>query len=384
MYKVVKGDTLFSLSRRFGMSVQELRTLNALRSDLLSIGQTLKVFGSVSPPIVTPPPTPPPSVPSSPTTPTSAFSQIITARNNIALSIRQDTDCQRFTLTLPNPQGGQIRAQMRNNMTMSRYMTYPEGIFYQGQSQIELSLELIQAVGLTSIQARALQFVAQHEGNFDSINSYDRGIFSYGFIQFVGAAAHGASLNRLLAAMKTQQPALFRQHFQTFGIDSDGTQTRVFDNNTWLTGDTAWLFIQKNPRLYAPFITAGFEPLLVREQLRIATQLYVNVAINLRIPLIINNIPLTVPRISDILKSEAAMTMLIDICVNQGQGGLTKILQTAMPPIAQAQRLLTLPNLQRIDEFALLNSIATNATDERVRTRVRNIVNSGLSFDKLV
>ncbi|MDR2220120.1 MAG: LysM peptidoglycan-binding domain-containing protein [Methylobacillus sp.] len=42
-YKVKKGDTLATVARRYGMSVQELRSLNHLKSDKIKNGQTLLV-----------------------------------------------------------------------------------------------------------------------------------------------------------------------------------------------------------------------------------------------------------------------------------------------------------------------------------------------------
>lgn len=42
-YKVVKGDNLSSIARRFGVSISEIKKASGLRSDMLRIGQTLKV-----------------------------------------------------------------------------------------------------------------------------------------------------------------------------------------------------------------------------------------------------------------------------------------------------------------------------------------------------
>lgn len=42
-HKVVSGDTLFSLSRRYGASVSELKSTNGLTSDTIRLGQTLRV-----------------------------------------------------------------------------------------------------------------------------------------------------------------------------------------------------------------------------------------------------------------------------------------------------------------------------------------------------
>lgn len=42
-YTVVKGDTLYGIAQKFGTTVDELKTLNYLSSNALSIGETLKV-----------------------------------------------------------------------------------------------------------------------------------------------------------------------------------------------------------------------------------------------------------------------------------------------------------------------------------------------------
>lgn len=42
-HSVVNGDTLYSISRRYGLSVDQLKTLNNLNSNIISIGQRLKV-----------------------------------------------------------------------------------------------------------------------------------------------------------------------------------------------------------------------------------------------------------------------------------------------------------------------------------------------------
>jgi hypothetical protein len=43
VYEVVAGDTLFSIARRHGMTVQELKALNGLESDLIHPADRLKV-----------------------------------------------------------------------------------------------------------------------------------------------------------------------------------------------------------------------------------------------------------------------------------------------------------------------------------------------------
>ena len=45
-YIVQSGDSLYSIARKYGMTVDELKTLNNLTSNLLSIGQRLRVRGT--------------------------------------------------------------------------------------------------------------------------------------------------------------------------------------------------------------------------------------------------------------------------------------------------------------------------------------------------
>ncbi|QHZ46035.1 C40 family peptidase [Bacillus sp. NSP9.1] len=45
-YKVVRGDTLWKISRSYNMTVNELKNLNGLKTDLIRIGQVLKVKGN--------------------------------------------------------------------------------------------------------------------------------------------------------------------------------------------------------------------------------------------------------------------------------------------------------------------------------------------------
>lgn len=58
-YAVQKGDTLYSISKRFNMSVDQLKTLNGLVSNTIYVGQVLKVSGTASVPTPTPQPAPP-------------------------------------------------------------------------------------------------------------------------------------------------------------------------------------------------------------------------------------------------------------------------------------------------------------------------------------
>jgi LysM repeat protein len=58
-YTVVSGDSLSKIGVQYNMTVSQLKTLNNLNSDMIYVGQTLKVNGTVSTPSQPPATTPP-------------------------------------------------------------------------------------------------------------------------------------------------------------------------------------------------------------------------------------------------------------------------------------------------------------------------------------
>ncbi|MEZ4965373.1 MAG: LysM peptidoglycan-binding domain-containing protein [Saprospiraceae bacterium] len=383
LYVVMPGDTLFALARRFGMTVSELKSINGLTSDALSVGQQLRIRGQGSGTVTPDPPFTP--LPVQPPPVSTSGGDFLSARQQFRLDVRQESNARRYTLVVPLLNGGQVVASMRDNHTESRFMVFPNGILYHGQSNIELSVASIQAVGLTTMQARALQFVSTHEGNFDAINSYDSAIFSYGFIQFVGASDKGGSLNRLLASMKTNAGAAFQQVFGCVGIDVEGFGTgatvTVLDESRFKhRGDAAWRYIQSNIQLNGAFIKAGYEPTLIREQLRMANDLYVQPALNFKLDLDVGGIRIRTPRIGEMFTSEAALTIIISLAINQGTGGMGRIISPAVSRVAAQQRLQTEQSLMQIDERTVFQTIASETTDSRVFNRVNGVLRSGMNF----
>lgn len=400
-YTVAPGDTLYGLSKRFGMSVDDIISLNGLSSNSLSVGQTLQVYSSEGGfESYSAPPAQPAQSSSSwggggggSTSSwggggSSASSWggggggggYAAARQQFGVQSQPDAGFNRYSLSVPLTSGGSVTANMRDNNSNSRHMVYPQGIMYTGQSNIEVDINAIRSVGLDQQSARALQYVSTHEGKFDAINSYDKAIFSYGFIQFVGASAVGGSLNHVMASMKANASGAFSQVFQKVGIDVSGSTTTVTDDNgNTLQGDEAWLYIQQNVSLYGAFVQAGFEPSLVLEQLRMANSLYVQPALNAKLDLNIAGSPMSVV-LKDIFTSEGFRTIAIAVGINQGIGGMSR--NVVAPATSQVASQTGVPDLRQIDERAVAEVIANTAADERVRTRARGVLDSGLSFDK--
>ena len=190
-YTVQKGDTLSAIARKFGVSVADIKTANKLMTDALGLGRVLLIpgtSGSVTPPPkpvtpVVPPRIVTPETPAPPSNnPMSQLDKINAVRAQYKVTRIPKADYTQYAFSCPNPSGGTINASFRDNVRSS-YAVYRNGISYPGQAIPQLPLSMYQSVGLTETQAKSLRYVSLHEGKFDAINSYDKAIFSFGFIQ---------------------------------------------------------------------------------------------------------------------------------------------------------------------------------------------------------
>ena len=57
-YEVVQGDTLYTISGEYGLTIAEIKEINGLTKDALSVGQQLRIPVGTATPIPTPTPTP--------------------------------------------------------------------------------------------------------------------------------------------------------------------------------------------------------------------------------------------------------------------------------------------------------------------------------------
>ena len=422
-YTVQRGDTLYGISLKFKVTLDAIYRTNHLTTNALNIGQILTIPTTVvpvtpakppatvtppkpvAPPVAVTPPKPvapapvvtpvvaPPAPVSNPTQNPTLLERINAVRAQYLLTAVAKTDYNQYTFVAPNPMGGTIKASFRDNVK-SIYTLYKNGVSYAGSSRPQLPISVYESVGLNDAQARALRFVSLHEGCFDAINSYDKAIFSFGFIQFTASQATGSSLSMVLAHYKHNCPDLFRKYFIAAGIDVG----YILDNGAVrapitvvalhgktgerLTNDAAFAYIKDNIQMYGPFIQSGYEPTMVREQLRMASYMYVQKALTMTTSVTVLGQKFTIPLISQVVQSEAMSTILIDLAVNRGVGGMGKVINSALAYVAEQNKFATLSDFFAIDELHLAKTIVAQNTDERITRRTQNIIDSGLSFNK--
>lgn len=376
-HTVQSGDTLFSISRRYGTTVDALQRLNNLSSPAISVGQRLVVTvyqsdGSYVPNPGSGTPGSRPGIPGGGTpnsgggTPNVGGGSVTPGNNGILLSV----------ILLD---GRKITADLRN---------YKGGYMYHGQSHQIPSISEIRQIGLDDATFNALQYCKKVEGNYDAINTYDTGIFSFGFIQFIGK---GGVLDKLLRNIRAVYPQKFAQVFERAGISLNGDRILVYDDRrNPLIADNAWLYLRTRPELFIPFIQAGFDRQMILEQYRLANQEYAAPALtrSLQIRLANGNVQ-SIPA-GEIFQGLEARSLLVAMAINLGVGGMSASLSESLSDLAVRRNIWDARQIAQLGWQTILSHIAQyeqnqivlgNSSGKRNLTleRVNGILSKGVN-----
>ncbi|HPH18097.1 MAG TPA: LysM peptidoglycan-binding domain-containing protein [Haliscomenobacter sp.] len=327
-HQVKAGDTLYKIAKLYNTSVTNLKLLNKLSTDSLSIGTKLQVGSKVAINVDTggttyPPPAPvkptppvvnPPSPPVNPPTDTPP--------NAALLSYREDASYLYLDIQL-----------LSGKREAAKLQKYEGGYRYAGKSSAVPTAEAVQSIGMSAQVFNALQFCKKVEGYYDAINTYDSGVFSYGFIQFTSKFK---SLDQLLQSMKTNAPLQYQQTFERAGIFVQNNVIRVVVTpQNQFTGDAAWQYIKGHPTLLVPFIQAGFVPQLVLEQYRVANALYAQTSLNATLSITGSNGLLLRSPLASILPDLETQALAISMGVNLGPNTMAMVMSEALSDLVQ-------------------------------------------------
>ncbi|MES2459631.1 MAG: hypothetical protein V4671_03550 [Armatimonadota bacterium] len=256
-----------------------------------------------------------------------------------------------YTIRLDDPADTYV---YQDNVTMRdryAYYRFPRGTVAYGKklenfSDRELA-DLFRKAGFTPGEQRIFTAVSGLEGGFETVNTYDTGYVSVGFIQFITLATGREDLARVMADEKASEPQEFQNDFHRLGMDiqpSDGTLT-VVDPATGaeLVGTDAVMRVIEDKRLTAVFQRAGRKSEAFRvAQIRTARASYWPAADRIQISLpngaVISGI------VSDFIKSEAGLATLLDRKVNVGN---IRMLTEVAAQVLQAHKGKKLTDLAR-------------------------------------
>jgi hypothetical protein len=204
------------------------------------------------------------------------------------------------------------------------FYRFPQGVMVGGQPVRTMPPRdldaLLKEAGITEQEGRVFKAVSLLEGGFESVNTYDTGFLSVGFIQFATLSGGAGSLGAVLQRMAKDSPREYQESFRRFGVDvTEQGALRVVDPATTavLVGPDAVRKIIDDKRLTAVFQRAGLQSRPFRvAQLRVAKQQYypaddaVSVVVDGRI---------VVGKVRDFVRSDAGLATLMDRKVNTGR-----------------------------------------------------------------
>ncbi len=224
------------------------------------------------------------------------------------------------------------------------YFRFEEGVTFLGVAlknwPEKEARSLFERSGLSPSEQKVCMAVSRFEGGFESVNTYDTGFVSVGFIQFASLTQGSGSLGEMMSRYKQSDPINFHNDFYRFGIDlSAAGVLRVLDPATGaqLEGPDANAKIIADKRLIAVFQRAG----ILSEAYRIA-QIQAAKArfypANVKIKFVLNGNEIE-GRVSDIVQSEAGLATLMDRYVNIGN---IRLLNDVVQKVMMENKLKTL------------------------------------------
>ena len=189
--------------------------------------------------------------------------------------------------------------------------------------------DLCQKANIDTSTWHVMRAVSSLEGGFDSINTYDTGYISCGFIQFTTGASGAGSLAKVLLREKQENPTEFGKDFRRFGVEvTDNGVLDVFDPKTdeEVSGADAVQAVIKDKRLTGVFVHAGRTSSAFKvAQLEVAKDHYY--AGDDLITLHFGD-KKTQVKVSDVIRSEAGLATVMDRKVNTGSDGpLASVMQ---------------------------------------------------------
>ncbi|MFM7320669.1 MAG: hypothetical protein ACKO5K_03975 [Armatimonadota bacterium] len=228
------------------------------------------------------------------------------------------------------------------------YFRFPQGVVSYG-TKVDALPEDIKADrfakgGFSPSERRIFTAVSRLEGGFDTVQTYDTGFVSVGFIQFVTLADGRQSLCGVLAREKADFPEAYAADFRRHGIDVqiDGTLV-VVDPGTGaeLAGPDAVRRIVEDKRLIAVFQRAGrLSEAFQISQIRAARALYWPGAEPFDIAG--KDGARIAGTVADIVRSEAGLATVLDRKINTGS---IKPFAEVVAKVAAAKGCTTLADL---------------------------------------
>ncbi len=252
------------------------------------------------------------------------------------------------------------------------YFRFTDGVNSEGVTISTMSADeltgLFKQAGLGDAERKIMQSVSLLEGGFDSINTYDTGYVSVGFIQFASLGEGGGSLGEMMLRYKTSDPVHFQQDLRRFGLDVTPENLMVAldpASGKECIGPAANDLIIRDKRLIAAFQRAGLKSSSFKAaQIRAARDMFYPASMPITATL---GAVVLHGKVSDVFKTEAGLATLMDRRVNTGKmagldDAISNLMQeygfTTLAEVSQLEYQLTRMMKYRVDFLAQANDLS--------------------------
>lgn len=230
-------------------------------------------------------------------------------------------------VTVTKDKKGRITVTVNGEPHVFKPAKYKEdsGHVYHGKERPDTAdlEQKLQDLGLPSDDARILALVSAHEGGFDTIQTYDSALFTWGFIQFAGTGG----LQAVMKTIKAVAPADFEEYFHSNGLDvTDKGQITIQKGDELLTGQAALQELHDNPETWGWFLQASQDSDIKLAQVKTAYDSYYIPSGNISVKLGKDKTTLG----SLFAGNDFARAMLFDRSVQRGLGGARWLFQKAI------------------------------------------------------
>ena len=362
-HTVQAKETLYSLSKKYATTVEQLIKINNLKSNDLFIGQFLKI-DLPSPTNLSP-------------KPAVITNSIFERRNIFQVKKENKGTFNNYILSFPTPTAMSSTGIIRDNFP-SPNLANINGVSYMGKSLFQDNIQSFSDLCQQPFYIDLLQYIAKNEGCFDAVNSYDKAIFSFGFIQFTGGLTSGSMLTGVLQRFKTRDEYAFNECFTNYGMNVQDNKVPTFQVETLSgikEGDAAYLEVANDMQLTTAFIASGFKRNMIRSQVEIALEEYLLKALSSTQLIFINGTNYT---LNQIIKTQGGFALRVDLCVNRGLGGSILVLKKAIEQMIAENKFL---DIFKLDEKQLVQAVANNDVETWKKQRILKLLDSGFPFD---
>jgi hypothetical protein len=187
------------------------------------------------------------------------------------------------------------------------------------QADCEEIASYLSADGYPVELAAALAATSSLEGGFDSIQTYDRAKFSWGFIQFSGTGG----LTGLLQRLEREFPRKYEEYFQSHGVYVKENRFTIADEEGVSFGHDALNKLHDSPKLWTLFIIAAHDADIRLAQVRHAYDNYYRSVASFYVPRFSSTLEQIFSR------SGFGKAVLFDRAVHGGIGYAVRLFNTA-------------------------------------------------------